>query len=214
MSKEEILHRIRSGKHNMQMIDDAPTADPVQFIKRDPSGDMYKEFIDRITENRSIVVETTEDKLAEEINGIIKKEGAKHLIYSDEKLPFDAETLDIEKKFKFDKPIEQFKQQIFDFDMSVISARYAVSSHGTCCIASSKTQPRMMSLSPKICVMLVKKDTIVKSLSEALHKVKEEEGGRLPTNTIFITGPSRTADIELQTIIGVHGSQIAYVIVY
>lgn len=214
MSKEQILERIRKGKHTMQMIDDKPTADPVKYIQEDPSHDPYVEFTKRIVENRSILVESSLEKLADDINEIIKKEGAKHLIYSNEQLPFDASTLDIEQKFKFDKPIEEFKKDIFNFDISIVQPRYAVSSHGVVCVASSPDQPRLMSLSPKICIMLVKKDSIVKSLSEALHKVKEENGGRLPTNTIFISGPSRTADIELQTIIGVHGSQIGYCVTY
>lgn len=214
MSKEQILQRIRAGKHSMQMIDDIPTADPVKYIQEDPSHDLYKEFTTRIVENRSILVESSTEKLADDINAIIEKEGAKHLIYSNEQLPFDASTLNIEKKFKFDKPIEEFKKDIFTFDISIVQTKYAVASHGTCCVASSPEQPRLMSLSPKICIMLVKKENIVKSLSEALHKLKEQNSGRLPTNTIFITGPSRTADIELQTIIGVHGSQIAYCVTY
>lgn len=214
MSKEQILERIRSKRHNMKMIDDERTKDPVRFIQNDLSGDLYIEFIKRIVENRSILVESSADNLLADINEIIKKENAKNLIYSDEPLPFSIEDIQIEGKFKFDKPIDEFKKDIFNYDVSIVQPKYAVSSHGVVCVASSKTQPRLMSLSPKICIMLVRKDSIVKSLSEALSKVKQENGGRLPTNTIFISGPSRTADIELQIIMGVHGSQIAYCVTY
>ncbi|WP_415270615.1 LUD domain-containing protein [Campylobacter sp.] len=52
---------------------------------------------------------------------------------------------------------------------------------------------------------------MVKSLSEQLNKIKAEDG-RLPTNVVFISCPSRTSDIELQLVLGVHGSHIFYVV--
>ncbi|WP_194941643.1 LUD domain-containing protein, partial [Campylobacter coli] len=62
-------------------------------------------------------------------------------------------------------------------------------------------------------IVLLKKEDIVKSLSEALNLVKKENE-ILPTNILFIAGPSRTADIELITVFGVHGPQIAHIIIY
>ncbi len=54
---------------------------------------------------------------------------------------------------------------------------------------------------------------VVKSLNEAIKQIKNEDG-RLPTNVLFISGPSRTSDIELVTVLGVHGSQNLYVLIY
>ncbi|WP_168236937.1 LutC/YkgG family protein, partial [Campylobacter fetus] len=121
--------------------------------------------------------------------------------------------LNIENKFKFDKPVDGFKAQIFDYDVSIIDARGGVSSHGVACIASSKSQPRLLSLTPKVCIALIKKDSIVKSLCDMLNRIKKEDG-KLPTNVVFISGPSRTSDIELQLVLGVHGSQIFYAVTY
>ena len=41
-----------------------------------------------------------------------------------------------------------------------------------------------------------------------------DQNGKLPSNILFIAGPSRTADIELITVFGVHGSQKAHLILY
>ena len=118
-----------------------------------------------------------------------------------------------EKKICFDKEIENLRSEVFHSDFSIIHARAGVSSHGVALIPSSKTQPRMLSLEPKLCIVLLKKENVVKSLSEALNLVKKENE-ILPTNILFIAGPSRTADIELITVFGVHGPQIAHIIIY
>jgi len=214
MSRSEILGKIKAGKHEMEMIDDVASKDPVNFIVDDPSGDLYTEFKTRIAANMAKVVESSAKNLVKDLNKIIADEGVKNLIYPNGELPYDIAKIQIENKFKYDKPIEEFKPNIFDYDISIIDAFCGVSSHGVCGVASSVNQPRLMSLTPKVCVMLLRKEDIVKSISAGLHKAKERNGGRLPTNVIYISGPSRTADIELVTVIGVHGSQIAYVVIY
>ncbi|HHY2377507.1 TPA: LutC/YkgG family protein, partial [Campylobacter jejuni] len=128
-------------------------------------------------------------------------------------LNLNLEQIKAEKKICFDKEIENLRSEVFHSDFSIIHARAGVSSHGVALIPSSKTQPRMLSLAPKLCIVLLKKENVVKSLSEALNLVKKENE-ILPTNILFIAGPSRTADIELITVFGVHGPQIAHIIIY
>lgn len=207
MSKEKIFSALEHGFK--ASLDFGSTPDPKDFIKS-ANDDIVAEFCERASANKSIIINSDEANLANALNEIIAKENAQNLIY-----PFSfsalASKLEIKGKFAFDKEIESFKEQIFDYDISIIKARGAVSSHGVTCIASSADQPRLLSLAPKICVVILKREDIVKSLSEQLNKIKNEDG-RLPTNVLFISGPSRTSDIELQLVLGVHGSQIFYVV--
>ncbi|MFH1091784.1 MAG: LUD domain-containing protein, partial [Pseudomonadota bacterium] len=57
------------------------------------------------------------------------------------------------------------------------------------------------SLLPPVHVALIPGKSLVYGVDEAL----EFYGRRRPERMVFITGPSRTADIELTLVIGVHG---------
>lgn len=207
MSKAEIFNALKNGA-KLETTLSGVTPDPKDFIVG-ADDDIVAEFITRASANKSIIIESSEQNLSNSINEIIAKENAKNLIYP-QNLASLAGELEIESKFAFDDDIESFKERIFDYDISVINARGGVSSHGVTCVSSAEA-PRLLSLAPKICVAILKRENIVKSLSAQLNKIKAEDG-RLPTNVVFISGPSRTSDIELQLVLGVHGSQIFYVV--
>jgi L-lactate dehydrogenase complex protein LldG len=63
------------------------------------------------------------------------------------------------------------------------------------------------SLLPEIHIALLKTKDIFPSLSDAIHLVKDKRA------SVFITGPSRTADIEMTLTIGVHGPKEIHVFV-
>jgi L-lactate dehydrogenase complex protein LldF len=63
------------------------------------------------------------------------------------------------------------------------------------------------SLLPEIHVVILKSENIVPSLPDAIQLVKDKKAA------VFITGPSRTADIEMTLSIGVHGPKEIHVFV-
>jgi L-lactate dehydrogenase complex protein LldF len=63
------------------------------------------------------------------------------------------------------------------------------------------------SLLPEIHIALLKTKDIFPSLSDAIHLVNDKRA------SVFITGPSRTADIEMTLTIGVHGPKEIHVFV-
>jgi L-lactate dehydrogenase complex protein LldG len=60
-----------------------------------------------------------------------------------------------------------------------------------------------MSLVPPVHIAVLANDKIYGSLSEVIHK--EGWSDKLPANVLLISGPSKTADIELTLAFGVHG---------
>lgn len=90
-------------------------------------------------------------------------------------------------------------------DLGVTEADYALPETGTIVLRSSPEKPRAVSLLPRIHLAIISADI----LRADLHQVfAEAKGSRY---LVFITGPSRTSDIELTTTLGVHGPRSLYV---
>ncbi|MBC8406225.1 MAG: lactate utilization protein [Planctomycetes bacterium] len=88
-------------------------------------------------------------------------------------------------------------------DAGLTTAQIGIAESGTMALIGDVEKHRLVSLVPPIHVALLKRENIVGTMSEALSMLHQDG---LPSSLItFITGPSRTADIELQLVLGVHG---------
>ena len=99
---------------------------------------------------------------------------------------------------------------IFGFDVGISTAQAGIAETGTLVLDSACERHRLVSLVPPVHIAIVNASAIVETLSEALAVLQKKEVSPAIT---FITGPSRTADIELTLAIGVHGPRELYVIV-
>ena len=102
---------------------------------------------------------------------------------------------------------------LFNFDVGITSAQIAIAETGTLGLESEREQHRLSSLVPPVHIAIIEARNIVQTLDEALHQVQGEGPRAMSRAVTFITGPSRTADIELTLAIGVHGPKELYVIV-
>ena len=101
--------------------------------------------------------------------------------------------------------------ELFGFDIGITTAQAAIAETGTLVLDSARERHRLISLVPPVHIAIIDGANIYSTLGEtlaALHK-----GGNVSSILTFVTGPSRTADIELTLTIGVHGPQELYVIV-
>jgi L-lactate dehydrogenase complex protein LldG len=100
---------------------------------------------------------------------------------------------------------------VFGYDVGISRAQAAIAETGTLLLDSSRERHRLVSLVPPVHIAIIDASEIVATLGEALARLREEE--QLSPIVTLVTGPSRTADIELTLAIGVHGPQELYVIV-
>jgi L-lactate utilization protein LutC len=101
-------------------------------------------------------------------------------------------------------------------DASVTGVDYLVAETGTLAVLARPNEPRSLSLLPPVHVVVAHRSQIVPDLFDlfaALQGPKSGPGPAMPSCLSLITGPSKTGDIELKLVTGVHGPGEVHVIV-
>ena len=109
----------------------------------------------------------------------------------------------------------EFIRRTATADVGVSGVDYALADTGTLVLLARKGQARSISLLPPVHIAVVRPEQILSGLSDLFPLLRgeaEAEGRELSSAITFITGPSRTADIELTLVVGVHGPQQLHVL--
>ncbi|HEX4856525.1 MAG TPA: lactate utilization protein C [Limnobacter sp.] len=80
----------------------------------------------------------------------------------------------------------------------------AVAETGTLVFASRPDEPASTHLLPETHIAIVKVDQVVHTMEDAFSRLRAE-GRVMPRALNFVSGPSRTADIEQTIVLGAHG---------
>ncbi len=111
----------------------------------------------------------------------------------------------------YENEIEQLKDSVFKVDAGITSAAGALADTGALILWPSDKEPRLMSIVPSIHIAVLRANTIYNTLSDAMQK--ESWPDRMPTNVVLVSGPSKTADIEMTLAFGVHGPKELIVLI-
>lgn len=95
-------------------------------------------------------------------------------------------------------------------DIGLVVADYAVSYTGSLVVTSGEDRGRSVSLLPTACMYIVPVERLKTRLGEVMKEIHQIGFDSMPAGTHFISGPSRSADIENDLTIGVHGPGIVY----
>jgi len=109
---------------------------------------------------------------------------------------------------RFDKPYENLKETLFhQIDASITLAKWAIADTGTLVLIPDENEPRMMSLVPPIHFIVLDESNIMPNFQDLVDKPAwaTKEGHGLPSNILFISSPSKTADIQQTLAYGAHG---------
>ncbi len=87
----------------------------------------------------------------------------------------------------------------------------AVAETGTLLLLSSPETPKSTALLPETHIAVASRQRLVDTMEDAFALLRAERG-ELPRATWFVSGASRTADIEQTLVIGAHGPYRAHVI--
>jgi L-lactate dehydrogenase complex protein LldG len=95
--------------------------------------------------------------------------------------------------------------EAYEYDAGVTDVDYAVAETGSLVIRHTPAHGRLLSLVPFVHVAVVEPKQILPDLIDLFEALKRDGTG---SGVTMISGPSKTADIEMNTVTGVHGPNV------
>ena len=92
-------------------------------------------------------------------------------------------------------------------ELAVVQGEFAVAENGAVWVKNPRNRHRALYFLAENIVLVVDKTRIVPTMHQAYERVRFAE----PGYGLFISGPSKTADIEQSLVIGAHGPKSGYV---
>ncbi len=97
------------------------------------------------------------------------------------------------------------KHELAQCDLGITEADFILPETGTVILRCSAQKPRAVSLLPRVHLAIINPAALRADMHQVFAEAKDSH------YLVFITGPSRTADIELTVTLGVHGPKNLYV---
>ena len=194
-SRETILSSIR--KHLAASPPDEPSQAVIPAVVVPPATSVVELFQENVEAVNGHCIVTHDVRQA--VTRILTDLGARRIAISDALHGL------------IDGEVAPGASEIFEFDVGITTAQAGIAETGTLVLDSARERHRLASLVPPVHIAIVEASSIFLTLAEALAFIRQN--GDISPAVTFITGPSRTADIELTLAIGVHGPQELFVIV-
>lgn len=223
-SREEILHRIRKGLGRGESAGHAdseaplsqntePSSNASEKRSKDELADIFAESLSGV--NTSAYRASGRDGVLEFIKSFVSERRLESFsMWETEFLKSLGVKESLESIGLSLAPAEK-KAEIAHSGIGITEADYAIADTGTLVLLSGPERPRGVSLIPPVHLAIVKKENITSNIGELFDIFNKLHEGQkpVPSCTTFITGPSRTADIELNLTLGVHGPKELHVLI-
>ncbi|WLR51824.1 lactate utilization protein C [Bacillus tianshenii] len=171
-------------------------------------------------------VETNTEGLKQAISEVITRYGGKSVVtWDDERF----ETSGLTSYLNEELPNNEINVHVWDknggqenldisakADVGITFSDTTLAESGTVVLFSDNGKGRSVSLLPATYIAIVPKSTIVPRMTQVAQEVRQKiESGELVASCVnFISGPSNSADIEMNLIVGVHGPiKATYIVV-
>ncbi len=216
MDQESFLGRIRSS-----LGDQAATPRPASYRPPEPPDELVERLTTELEAVGGAVYRVASaEEAGDKIRQLLMERRARRVIRGATPL---VEGLDLDGKLK-DAGMEVTvaaladeasrstrREAAFLADAGISSADYGVAETGTLALLARPGQGRSVSLLPPVHIAVLDARDVVAELAALFERVTAD--GKLPSALTFITGPSRTGDIELVLTVGVHGPKELHLIV-
>jgi L-lactate dehydrogenase complex protein LldG len=230
-NREEFLNSISSrlGRTNRKKTLERPTwkYQPQYGVMQGFSDD---DLLEILKEQSKVIhtdlIEATNENLAQTLIKVVDGYGGGPIVTWDD-VRFDS--FGLKPLLKDQWPAHNHEVHIWDpflgdenrtlaerANIGITFSDLTLAESGTVLLYSNSSNGRSVSLLPTNYVAIIPKSTIVPRMTQAtanLHRMIEA-GEEIPSCVNFVTGPSNSADIEMNLVVGVHGPiRATYIVV-
>mgnify|MGYP001349952387 CR=1 FL=1 len=174
--------------------------------------DLVRQFVENLSALNTEVSRVTRSEIGNALDAILQRFGIQSaLFWDDERL----HRLELGKHLNarnvayqiWDSRGEErdLREYAAKVDMGITYAEMGLSETGTVVLWNGGGRGRLVSLLPPVYLAILSEHSIRPRLTEAAAAIHAQVPNGLPACINFITGPSRTADIEMDLALGVHG---------
>jgi L-lactate dehydrogenase complex protein LldG len=216
--REKIFGRIREaltvkapvpghhGTGNHAVSNGAPAAHAREWLP--PVGGSFEDQLARFRANATDLKATfylanNRDELAKLLLELRDVEGWKKVAsHGGELTDVACKTLGL-PVCRTDQPFNPSELEACDAGITECDALIAQT--GTVLVTNRSAGGRALSVLPPHHVVIARREQLLRDLPAAFELLKKKYGGNYPSMISFITGPSRTGDIERILVLGAHG---------
>lgn len=204
MSREMILERLKSATWTQP----SPSRTVITTEKGAVAGEV-QDFVSKATAAGAQVEEVS--SLAEvqtRLMEILKEEQLQKVIINNDETvnQIDWQQLSAETTAEVKSTAQlsgNYRSYVVEADLGVTGCTYALAETGTVVLEHSSVNERLVSHAPNYYICIVKKDQILKDRYVLAEIISSSP--TTPTAWTLVTGVSRTADVALQVVLGMHG---------
>ena len=214
-SRHRIFSRLQAATRQSPIPVSQPPAMPIKTYSQKEKIEQLKTLMEAM---RTEVHITGAENWLDTVEDVLKVREAKRLLYAPgteigKALEHQWENADgdLPQLIPYNQDIEQLKEMVFNVEAGITSAAGAISETGALILWPTEKEPRLMSIVPPIHIAVLKANTIHNTLSEVMQK--ENWPAKMPANVVLVSGPSKTADIEMTLAFGVHGPKELIVLI-
>jgi L-lactate dehydrogenase complex protein LldG len=216
-ARDKILGRLKSAVTDSIPDNQAVEYIPIQTLSQNEKIEKLKGHMEAVRTEVHVVDAANWRDLLETI---LKPRALKTLLYAPEtkignvlkqEWPGADGIEGLPELVTYEGRVEAFKEDLFQVDAAITSTVGGIAETGAIILWPDNKEPRLMSLVPPIHIAVLEADKIYNTFGEVMQAQKWSE--KMPTNAVLISGPSKTADIELILAFGVHGPKELIVLI-
>lgn len=195
-SKEDILNKIRAGKalHRPSSILE-PEWDSLVFPE---PINLVDTFVDELTQLfGKVTLVAAESEFVQKLSDEYMSREWSSIFCLDKEIDSLLKGSSIQ--------VERDLNKFLDVEVAITQCELLVARSGTIVISSKGDSGRRMNVYPPIHLVYGKASQLVPFLKDAIAQLEQKYGGDYPSLISFVTGASRTADIEKTLVFGAHG---------